>query len=315
MISVAIAVLGYGAFVAVGDWSELTAAAIKLGFAGWTLILGLSLLNYLLRFVRWHLYLVWWKHKIPILRSLTYYLSGFALTTSPGKAGEAVRSVFLNRYGVSYDQSLAAIFVERLLDIMVMAALAVLVASISNSGYWPVVIAGLLTIGTIVVVRVIAARAPTARPPDSSSAGKIRTLVHRGLKFVGASSQILRFRALLIGLTIGIVGWAAEGVAFHAILVYLDLDVGILTAIGIYAAAVLIGALSMIPGGLGSTEAVMTFLLTLVGANTEIAIAATLICRVATLWFAVALGALTLFGLALENNNNISVSDSDEQTG
>jgi uncharacterized protein (TIRG00374 family) len=52
----------------------------------------------------------------------------------------------------------------------------------------------------------------------------------------------------------------------------------------------LIGALSFIPGGLGSTEAAMVLMLSLLGMGVSSAIAATIVCRVATLWFAVALG-------------------------
>jgi len=72
--------------------------------------------------------------------------------------------------------------------------------------------------------------------------------------------------------------------------------------VGIYSVSVLAGALSFIPGGLGSTEAVMVLLLTLVGVNTPAAIAATLICRLATLWFAVIIGGAVL--AALEFNTN-----------
>jgi len=41
---------------------------------------------------------------------------------------------------------------------------------------------------------------------------------------------------------------------------------------------------------LGSTEGAMILLLGLLGVETSVAVAATLICRVATLWFAVVIG-------------------------
>jgi uncharacterized membrane protein YbhN (UPF0104 family) len=46
----------------------------------------------------------------------------------------------------------------------------------------------------------------------------------------------------------------------------------------------------MIPGGLGNQEATMTGLLTLNGVGSALAITATAILRVATLWFGVAVG-------------------------
>ena len=80
----------------------------------WILVLGLSLLNYLLRFYRWHWYLAHLGHTLPPLRHLTYYMAGFAFTTTPGKMGEAIRSIYLAPHRVSYADSLAA-FLRRAL--------------------------------------------------------------------------------------------------------------------------------------------------------------------------------------------------------
>jgi uncharacterized protein (TIRG00374 family) len=66
------------------------------------------------------------------------------------------------------------------------------------------------------------------------------------------------------------------------------------TAVFIYAFAMLIGGISFLPGGLGSSEAVMIGLLVMNGFPEAAAVTATLICRLATLWFAVGLGAIFL---------------------
>jgi len=50
------------------------------------------------------------------------------------------------------------------------------------------------------------------------------------------------------------------------------------------------GALSFMPGGLGGDEAVMVGLLVWQGLDAADAVAATVIIRVTTLWFAVLLG-------------------------
>jgi uncharacterized protein (TIRG00374 family) len=83
-------------------------------------------------------------------------------------------------------------------------------------------------------------------------------------------------------------GCTSAGLALKSRLEFLYASV--LLAVGIYSISVLAGALSFIPSGLGSTEAVMVLLLTLVGADTPTAVAATLICRLAILWFAVVIG-------------------------
>ena len=56
----------------------------------------------------------------------------------------------------------------------------------------------------------------------------------------------------------------------------------------------LIGAISFLPGGLGGAEVTMTALLMLNGMDNGAAVAATLLIRLTTLWFAVVLGLLVM---------------------
>ena len=87
----------YGAWAAYGGIGELWASVKLLGWTGWAIILGLSLANYLIRFVRWEIYLRQLGNRVPFLANLSVYLAGFGFTTTPGKVGEAVRTVYLKR--------------------------------------------------------------------------------------------------------------------------------------------------------------------------------------------------------------------------
>jgi uncharacterized protein (TIRG00374 family) len=77
----------------------------------------------------------------------------------------------------------------------------------------------------------------------------------------------------------------------------------VLTVHFIYAGASLLGAITLLPGGLGATAGSMTSLAQLLmGVNATVAAAATLLVRVCTLWFAIVLGgiALLVFGVPQE---------------
>jgi len=78
------------------------------------------------------------------------------------------------------------------------------------------------------------------------------------------------------------------------VLAAMGVDIGLGFSMSIYALSMLAGAVSFLPGGIGGAEAVMTGLLLMSGATETKAVAATVIIRLATLWFAVALGALAL---------------------
>lgn len=124
--SIALAALGYLAFSLWGGWHEVMAAFLAVGFMGLLMALGLSLINYGLRFLRWQTYLSVLGHPLPIVPSGLIYMAGFALTTTPGKAGEMLRGVFLKQYGMPYTHSTAAFLSERLSDLVAVVLLALL---------------------------------------------------------------------------------------------------------------------------------------------------------------------------------------------
>jgi uncharacterized membrane protein YbhN (UPF0104 family) len=102
---------------------------------------------------------------------------------------------------------------------------------------------------------------------------------------------------VVFGVLVGLVGWGLEGLGFAVLCSMLapgHLDA---FSVGIYAIAVLVGALLFLPGVLGGTEAAMSALIASQGYAFADARLITLACRLVTLWFAVLLGWLAVFAL------------------
>lgn len=74
----------------------------------------------------------------------------------------------------------------------------------------------------------------------------------------------------------------------------LGFETNLFVLMGIYCVSILAGALTFIPGGIGATEAAMSLLLIALGMEASIAILASVIARAITIWFAVALGLLSM---------------------
>jgi uncharacterized protein (TIRG00374 family) len=122
-------------------------------------------------------------------------------------------------------------------------------------------------------------------------------LVGRSGGFFDASNVLFRPGLTSWMVLLGIVSWGSECVAFYLILVGLDVEPGwhlLLVATFVLAVSSIFGAISMLPGGLFIAEASVTGLLLLLLPPDEIsrstAVAATLLIRFATLWFAMLLG-------------------------
>ena len=297
MISVVVALALYVGSSLFTGAEDVLGAVSRVDLQIWILVLGLSLLNYLLRFGRWQMYLVRLGHVLPPARHLMSYVAGFAFTTTPGKMGEAVRSVYLRPYGVGYVDSLATLFVERFLDLLAVMVLGLLVVRFFSDVWWPSICAAALMVAIFAAVsRPTLQQLFTARLHRSSSPRLRRFGDHLG-SLIRSSETLLRPRLLACGVLLGLISWAAEGFGFYLILRDLGVELATSVAIGVYAAGVLIGAVSFLPGGLGSTEAAMVVMLSVLGVDLSTSIAATIICRVATLWFAVVLGFCALASL------------------
>src|SRR3546814_393607 len=144
----------------------------------------------------------------------------------------------------------------------------------------------LALIGGGIAAALLAAQHPAAllatrRLVDFFRGDRLRRLGLRIVAFQRDVTALLRARLLGHGLFLGLVAWAAEGLGLYVVSHALGIELGLAAAIGIYAAAMLAGALSFIPGGLGSADAAMAALLVLSGAPLPVAVAATGVVRIA----------------------------------
>ncbi len=293
ILSIVAATAGYLAFSLWGGWNEVVAAFVQIGLVGTLIALCLSLMNYALRFCRWQLYLSQLGHRVAWPPSLRIYLSGFALTTTPGKAGEAFRGVLLKQRGVPFPATFAAFISERLSDLV-----AIVLLTLVGLAQYPqargIVMAGGL--GIVAVLACLSSKTLLDRLHRWASArqGKLMALVTHVSEMLGGARRCHRPGLLGVATVISVIAWGAEALAFYWMLGWLDADISLSFAIFVYALSMLAGALSFLPGGLGSAEAVMVSLLVLKGMTMPAAIAATVFIRLATLWFAVMIGLVAL---------------------
>lgn len=291
--TVAASAVGYLGFSLWGGWDAVAAAIADVGVGGVAILLALSLANYALRFVRWQGYLGALGARVPAGRSALIYVAGFALTTTPGKAGEMLRGVFLKAFGMSYARSTAAFLSERMSDLLAVIALGLLGFTLFPQGRWLLWISvAAVVAGLLILTNAWQLARRTAAWAESTS--RVRGLVHRVLGFLAEARVCHTPRLLVWATALSVVAWGAEAYGFYLLLGWMGQDTTLAFACTVYALAMLAGALSFLPGGLGGAEAMMVGMLLWAGVPEAQAVAATLIVRLATLWFAVALGAATL---------------------
>jgi uncharacterized protein (TIRG00374 family) len=282
--------------VLAGDLSRVSQRVLSFRWQLFPLVIGLTLINYLLRFVKWHFYLGQIGVKdMPVGESARMFVAGFPLAVTPGKVGEAMKGVWLNqKSGIPVARGVAVVLAERISDGLAVLALSTL-GVIAYPRYWPgfaFVLGGLLTVIVISQIRPLAmfflnlgGRLPL-----------VRRYIHPLREFYEGSFAVFRPGATLLAVFLGTVSWLMEGIGMYLILIGLGVPAGwnsLSIAVFVLAFSTVIGAVTALPGGLGAAEASIAGMLALLlGLNADINAAATLLIRFATLWFGVGVGLL-----------------------
>lgn len=262
------------------------------------LVVGLTLTsaNYVLRFVRWQRYLALIDVVVPTRDSARIFVAGFVMSISPGKLGEVLKSALLrDQHGIPVAHTAPIVLAERLTDLLALIVLVALAGSTEPDGL-PIALAGAALVAMVLVPLVSPGIAESLLglaerlPRVSAIAPKLRD-AH------ASSRKLLAGRALVMGTLLAVCSWSLECTATYVIVRGFDgASLTPMAATFCYAAPTILGALSMLPGGLIATEASMASLFARLGTGISPAIASgtTLLVRLATLWWAVGLGWVAL---------------------
>ena len=294
-------------FAALSLYGDVNALRANLSAFNWWMLVGALALatgNYALRFLRWQYYLTRIDVHLPYGESALIFLSGFVMSVTPGKVGEVFKALLIyEARGTAIARTAPVVVAERLTDLVALLLLTAMGALSFEQGV-PITIAGAAVVAFLLAACMwrplgelllgIAARLPILR----RAAGPLR-VAYESLYAMTRPGTLLWTSALALG------AWSLEVCALGLILRGFAGPEGVgASALGweattfAYAASTLAGALAMMPGGLGVTEAGMTGLLQTLSDGAigpSVATAATMLVRLATLWWAVLIGALALW--------------------
>ena len=290
-------IFGITIFVALTIYADINSIIIDFYNFQWfyiPLILFLTFLNYISRFLKWDYYLN--SIGINIMRkdSLIIFFSGLMMSVTPAKLGEVFKSHLLKELNdTEISQSVPVVFAERATDIIGLIILGFI--GFSAFGYGKEVL--VITISFILfAILIIQSKNICLRLIDyiegMPCVSKYAKNLHTSYE---STYTLLNLKNLLIAVSISIISWFFECIALFFVLKGFGVDVSLLASMFVFSFSTVAGALSMIPGGLGVAEGSMTGLLVMDGVPKTIAVGATLIIRFCTLWFGVIIGVCTLF--------------------
>lgn len=308
-ISIAIAAIIYLGFVIYIDYEKLILSFIKFNWLLLPVLLVLSLGNYIVRFFKWEYYLK--LIQVPLKRadSFSIFMSGLIMSVTPGKMGELLKSYLIKQVNSTpVSKTAPIVLAERATDFLSLTIMALIGAYIFDYGKNIAMIIGMILILSVIILSnktifIMLTNIISRINFISKYADKIQTAYD-------SSSRLLAIRPLLLMILVSTISWGFECIGYYIILKNFELNVSVVWSFFSYSFSTIVGAVSMLPGGLGVTEGSLTLMGFQKGLAENDAVATTFIIRVVTLWFAVLVGAISLliyqkrFG-KLEMNNGI----------
>lgn len=298
LLSFVFALLVYMALALWSDWQELAQALTNFPWRWLPLVIGLTLVNYVGRLLKWQWYLNLLGVKIARSDSARVFGIGMLMVMTPGKAGEFLKSYMVrNVTGTPMSITAPAVLAERMTDGMAMLLLASagLFAFPDPTARW---VAMLVLMSSLITIVIIQIRPLALRLLEfGKHLPVLKRFADHLYSFYESSYLIFRPRNLLISLGIGVVSWVAEGIAYYLVLVGFGVTPGsqvLLIAVFIFCISTVIGALFATPGGLGGVEGSLVALsVRFLTMPTALATAAALLVRFCTLWLGVTIGVIS----------------------
>jgi glycosyltransferase 2 family protein len=251
------------------------------------LVIGLVSTGAIIRAFRFYYFGQRLGWTVPLWPSIVVFAASLSLTATPGKAGELLKSALLRaRYGTPVAQSAGVLIMERLGDLLALLCLA-------SSGL--LLFAGFKSyffLSVVLVLSICVAPRAICYPllQWSCRFGRFRPIAERLIRILHTINVLLRLEPLLIGLTLAVLAWGCEALAFNVLVQRVPVEIPFIASFAIVGLSAVVGALSMLPGGVGGVEAVMMLLLAKLGVDLPSATMIIIAFRLCTLYFGTLLG-------------------------
>ncbi len=282
------------------DWGEVWAGVRGASLGLFALAFAAFYCTFPVRALRWKALLgnVGYGHAdrrpMPSSFGLTriMYVSWFANCVTVARLGDAYRGYLLKKEAdVSFTVTLGTVLAERLLDLVVLAAMMGAGVLIVFHGSLPTEAAQALAAGLILsVVGVVGLLGLRRFRWAFERVLPKRLHTHYSRLEHGAIDSFRGKLPLLVALSVG--GWLLEGAALYGAAAAVGAPVAVAGALVIALGASLLTAVPFTPAGLGFAEAGMIVMLGWLGLDVPTATAVTLLFRLINYWSIVVLGFL-----------------------
>ncbi|MFH1447730.1 MAG: flippase-like domain-containing protein [Candidatus Micrarchaeota archaeon] len=253
------------------------------------LLLSISCISLamILRIYRWKILI----SELSFLEIAPIQLFGNALSNiAPAKASEPVKAMLLkSNYGISLSKGFSSTVVERMTDLIAAVLISLLVLFYIP---WEIAFIPIVSFGGIVLVLVASAQSKAIQSFGVGIVARFsKGYAVSAKKFVAGLRLDRKFaNACALGLLIWTLDAATAVFVFMSLGAMPDVQAPYLAVSGLMCFSLLVGLLTMLPGGLGSMDISFAVLLQGLGVEGALSVSAVILYRLLTFWSGVFIG-------------------------
>lgn len=304
---VIITIILYIGFLIISDLNVISDKILEIKTEFLPYVLGLAPLSWLVVFLRWHLLLKNSDIIIPAKENFKIYMTGFAMSATPGKIGELIKSqVLYSKYSVPRQKSVSIIISEQFYNLI-----GILFVSILGLFYFDFSIYSVALTGGILFFIFF----------TLSSENFFKKFIHlfSRKKFLSkyipsfSNSYLIlkkstRGKIFVISSVLSTIFWLLESLIAYLILLSFDItNFEFLQLAATYTTSIIIGVLSFLPMGIGVVEGSLVGFLSYQNIELSLALTVVIFIRIFTRWYGVTAGFICMKiigGFSINSNND-----------
>ena len=287
---IVIGIILYIAFLILSDLNVISSKILEMDIQFLPYILLLAPLSWFVLFFRWHILLKNSQIIIPKKENFKIYMTGFAMSATPGKVGELIKSQLLHtKYGTPRKKTIAIILAEQFYNLI-----GILFISLLGLFYFDFSIYVVFFTGGLLSFSVILLSSEKLFKKFINLISKNKFLKKYTPSFFDSYITLkksIRGKVFVTSSLLSISFWLIESLVVYIVFLSFEIkNFEFLQLATTYTTSIIIGVASFLPMGIGVVEGSLAGFFSYQGIELSLALTLVIFIRIFTRWYGVIVG-------------------------
>lgn len=304
---IVVTIIIYVSFLIISDLNVIFDNILEMNIGYLPYILLLAPISWFVVFSRWHILLKNSKILVPKKENFKIYMTGFAMSATPGKIGELIKTQLLHsKYGIPRKKTAAIILSEQFYNLV-----GILFVSLLGIFYFDFSIYVVFLTGGLLSFTVILLSSERLFKKFTDLISKIKFLKKYIPSLIDSYLTLkksIRGRVFIISSLLSITFWLIESLIAYLIFQSFEIKgFEFLQLATTYTTSIIIGVASFLPMGIGVVEGSLAGFFSYQGIELSLALTLVIFIRIFTRWYGVIIGFIfmkIIGGFSINSSSN-----------